>query len=145
MSKPPLRAAILIISDTASRDPSTDSCIPTLTRLFQTDRQWPHIRSAIVPDNVLDIQRSILQWTDSPDAVNLVVTSGGTGFAVKDVTPEVYRRNSTQTSTDRTGNHPAHTPPRPRPRVSISLAPQLHADNPSHGMLAASLKVTPCK
>ena len=43
-----------------------------------------------VPDDVLEIQRSIQAWSDDADSkVNLIVTSGGTGFAVKDRTPEV--------------------------------------------------------
>jgi gephyrin len=38
---------------------------------------------------VLEIQRAVTGWTDGEDFANLVVTTGGTGFAVKDVTPEV--------------------------------------------------------
>ena len=47
----------------------------------------------IIPDDVLEIQRAITRWTDQGDErINLVVTSGGTGFAVKDLTPEVGLR-----------------------------------------------------
>lgn len=91
-----LRAAILIISETASKDASTDKCISALRDVFATDGgdRWETADTKIVPDNVLDIQRSITQWTDSSDPVNLVVSSGGTGFAEKDVTPEVYHFSS---------------------------------------------------
>jgi predicted ATP-grasp superfamily ATP-dependent carboligase len=44
---------------------------------------------AIVPDDVQRIQRHILQWTDAEDYFNLIITTGGTGFAQKDHTPEV--------------------------------------------------------
>jgi gephyrin len=86
-----LKAAILIVSDTASKDASTDKCIPILTDVFGTvgDNQWEVTETSIVPDDVLAIQKSIRGWTDSHEPVNLIVTSGGTGFATKDVTPEV--------------------------------------------------------
>ena len=82
-----LTAAILVISETASHDSSTDKCIPALKEVL--DDQWHVAETKIVRDDVLDIQRAVTQWTDSHSSINLVVTSGGTGFAVKDVTPEV--------------------------------------------------------
>jgi gephyrin len=48
--------------------------------------------SEIVPDSVEAIQGFIRRWSDGQreeDKLNLIVTSGGTGFAVGDVTPEV--------------------------------------------------------
>ena len=87
-----LKAAILIISDTASKDASTDRAIPALEAVFSEagHDQWDITEKKIVPDDILEIQRSITSWTDHESSkVNLVVTSGGTGFAVKDRTPEV--------------------------------------------------------
>ena len=84
-----LSAAILIISETATKDPSTDKGIPALQEVFKANGRWGEVKTAIVPDDVLQIQRMITQWTDGEDFVNLIVTSGGTGFATKDVTPEV--------------------------------------------------------
>lgn len=86
-----LRAAILVVSDTASQDPTTDKCIPTLKQVFGDlgNDQWDISETDIVPDNTLTIQRTIKKWTDGPEPINLVITSGGTGFATKDVTPEV--------------------------------------------------------
>ncbi|CBX93793.1 hypothetical protein IAQ61_003677 [Plenodomus lingam] len=86
-----LKAAILVVSETASKDPSTDKCIPTLKEVFETlgNGQWDVSQAEIVPDSVLAIQRAIRTWTDGENPTNLVVTSGGTGFATKDVTPEV--------------------------------------------------------
>lgn len=86
-----LRAAILIVSETASKDPSTDKGITTLQQTFaeKGGDQWEANDTKIVTDDVLAIQRAITAWTDGPDPVKLVVTSGGTGFAQKDVTPEV--------------------------------------------------------
>jgi gephyrin len=86
-----LKAAILIVSDTASKDASADKCIPTLKDVFDKvgDDQWEVTETGIVPDDVLAIQRTIRGWTDCYDSINLIVTSGGTGFSTRDVTPEV--------------------------------------------------------
>jgi gephyrin len=86
-----LKAAILIVSDTASKNASTDKCIPVLKDVFGSigDNQWEVTETGIVPDDVLAIQKNIRRWTDCEEPVNLIVTSGGTGFATKDVTPEV--------------------------------------------------------
>lgn len=88
-----LRAAILIVSETASKDPSTDKCEPSLRQVFEQASSetttWEVSAVSIIPDDVLAIQRSVSQWTDGEDFVNLIVTSGGTGFTGKDVTPEV--------------------------------------------------------
>ncbi len=86
-----LKAAILIVSETAFRDSSTDKCIPVLKDVFSNsgNDQWDVSEIEIVPDNVLAIQKTIRRWTDGADFINLIVSSGGTGFATKDVTPEV--------------------------------------------------------
>ncbi|PGH18454.1 hypothetical protein AJ79_00524 [Helicocarpus griseus UAMH5409] len=116
MADSKLKVAILVISDTASRHPSTDKAANALAETFAADGgdRWNDPTSVIVPDNVLEIQRQILSWTDTEDYFNLVITTGGTGFAVKDNTPE-------------------------------AVSPLIHRHAPGlvHGMLAASLAVTP--
>lgn len=91
MSRPILRAAILIVSTTASKDPSSDAAELTLRNVFESEGggQWDVIESMIVPDVATQIQRQIMLWTDVLDSVNLIVTTGGTGFALADNTPEV--------------------------------------------------------
>ncbi|KAI9679467.1 MAG: hypothetical protein M1817_005489 [Caeruleum heppii] len=91
MSLQPLKAGILIVSDTASHDPSTDLTTEKLRHTFDVvgEGQWDVIETEIVPDNVTHIQRVVTAWTDSEHALNLIITSGGTGFAAKDFTPEV--------------------------------------------------------
>ena len=91
MSSPNLKAAILVVSTTASKNPSTDSSSALLKDVFEKEGggKWEVVETKIVGDDVLHIQRSITEWTDREDAVNVIVTTGGTGFAVHDTTPEV--------------------------------------------------------
>ncbi|KAF2009899.1 hypothetical protein BU24DRAFT_427932 [Aaosphaeria arxii CBS 175.79] len=116
MTDSKLKAAILIVSETASKDSSTDKCIPILKEVFQNlgNDQWNVASTAIVPDSIIDIQKTIKAWSDSENPINLIVTSGGTGFAVKDVTPE-----------------------------AVSMLLDKQAPGLVHGMLASSLSVTP--
>ncbi|KAB5523909.1 MoaB/Mog domain-containing protein [Coniochaeta sp. 2T2.1] len=112
-----LRAAILIVSTTAAKDPSSDAADVALRDVFSTDGggQWNVVDTKIVADNVTHIQQQIMQWTDGVEpAANLVVTTGGTGFAVSDETPE-------------------------------AVSALLHKQAPGlvHAMLSTSLSVTP--
>jgi len=91
MSKPTLKAAILVISTTASKDPSADVSGGILKDVFEKEGagQWEVVETKIVGDDVLEIQRGITSWTDQGNNVNVIITTGGTGFAVSDNTPEV--------------------------------------------------------
>lgn len=88
---PILKAAILVISTTAARDNSQDSSGSILDEVFRQGggRRWEVIEKKIVGDIVDDIQETIKDWTDREDTINVIVTTGGTGFAVHDITPEV--------------------------------------------------------
>lgn len=85
----PLKPAILIVSDTAAQDPASDKTVDALKPILWAEGKWECPIVKIVPDNILDIQRAVCDWTDGPDWRNLVLLTGGTGFAVKDNTPEV--------------------------------------------------------
>jgi gephyrin len=91
MSSPTLKAAILVVSTTASKDPTTDSSGGILKDVFDQDGggKWEVVDTRIVGDVVLDIQRTITGWTDQENAVNVIISTGGTGFAIHDSTPEV--------------------------------------------------------
>jgi len=90
MDKSKLKATVLIISDTAYQEPSTDKTGDILANVFETEGggQWTASHREIVPDDVLAIQRAVTKYCDGEDFVNFLVTTGGTGFAVKDNTPE---------------------------------------------------------
>ena len=77
------------MGDTAFKDPSTDRSGPILKELFsQQPDVWSIHAIDIVPDDIAKIQDKVKEFTDT-EYLNLVVTSGGTGFAIRDVTPEV--------------------------------------------------------
>ena len=85
-----LRANVLVVSDTASLDTSQDSCIPALRQLFaRQPSSWQVEDTSIVPDDPQRIQRTVQGWTDGEHPPHLIVTTGGTGFGVRDITPEV--------------------------------------------------------
>lgn len=84
-----LKVAILLVSDTASQNPASDKTADALTPILAAEGKWEPPTVRIVPDDVSQIQRAILDWTDAPNWYNLILLSGGTGFAIKDNTPEV--------------------------------------------------------
>ncbi len=83
----PLNIAVMTISDT--RDEDTDKSGPLLMQRL-TAAGHSLAGQALVKDEVPDIRRQIQAWVDDP-AVDVIITTGGTGFAPRDVTPEAVR------------------------------------------------------
>jgi len=83
----PLRIAILTVSDT--RDETSDRSGALLAQRL-TDAGHELADRAIVRDDVEEIQAVLRAWVERDD-VEVVVTTGGTGFAPRDVTPEAVR------------------------------------------------------
>lgn len=86
---PNLKPAILVVSDTASQDPASDQTAYALSSILAQEGKWEPPAVRIVPDNVFQIQQAVCDWTDGANWYNLILLSGGTGFAVRDNTPEV--------------------------------------------------------
>ena len=84
-----MQTAILTISDAGARgerdDTSGDAAAAWVRELGGTV-----VARAIVPDDTTAIVRTLLAWCDADD-VALVLTTGGTGLAARDVTPEATR------------------------------------------------------
>ncbi len=80
----PLRIAVLTVSDSRSLDDdrSGDTLVARLSDAghVAADRQ-------IVRDEIEDIRAVVRGWIDDPD-IDVVITTGGTGFTGRDVTPE---------------------------------------------------------
>jgi len=80
----PLKVAVLTVSDT--RDLSDDKSGATLVERIEAAGHALADR-AIVTDDVAAIRARVKAWIDNP-AVDVVITTGGTGFTGRDVTPE---------------------------------------------------------
>ncbi|KAF9094650.1 hypothetical protein BGX23_001819 [Mortierella sp. AD031] len=82
-----LRVGVLTISDTASQDPAADTSGPSLCRMVEAEPRYTVEVTACVPDDHKAIQKTVTAWCDDLD-LHLVLTTGGTGFGVRDCTPE---------------------------------------------------------
>ena len=80
-------AAILTISDTRSAGTREDTTTDQMTEILK-DAGIEVVATQLVPDEHDEIAAAIVQVADQAD---LVLTSGGTGFAPRDVTPEATR------------------------------------------------------
>jgi len=84
-----MRVAILTISDAASRG-ERDDLSGAAAAEWASSRGDEVTARALVPDDTVAIVRQLLAWCDD-DAADLVLTTGGTGLAPRDVTPEATR------------------------------------------------------
>ena len=83
----PIRVAILTVSDRASQGIYEDIVGPALCQLLE-DKLGASIRlTSIVPDERESISARLIDWADNNE-IDVIVTTGGTGFAPRDVTPE---------------------------------------------------------
>ena len=90
-----IRLGILTVSDRASRGEYADQSGPEVERCMTEFRasgaarwQLDVSRRAVVADEASDIERELRAWASAPAACNLILTTGGTGVAPRDVTPE---------------------------------------------------------
>ena len=80
------KAAVLTVSDRCSRGERPDEGGPLVAELLK-NAGYEVIQTMIVPDERGRIEAALRQWCDR-EPVDLIVTTGGTGFAPRDVTPE---------------------------------------------------------
>lgn len=81
-----LRFAILTVSDRSSRGERPDASGPALKEKILA-QGWQVLREDIVPDDLLVLKDMLSQWADGRE-FDVILTTGGTGFAPRDVTPE---------------------------------------------------------
>jgi len=81
-----LRIGILTVSDRSSRGERPDTSGPALESAVIA-QGWSVAQKAIVPDDRTAIQDTLASWADAGQ-VDVVLTTGGTGFSPRDVTPE---------------------------------------------------------
>src|SRR3954465_15091719 len=83
----PLRIAVLTVSDTRTEETDKSGAL-LAERLTAAGHKLAG--KAIVMDNVGAIQKQVNAWVADPE-IDLIITTGGTGFAPRDVTPEAVK------------------------------------------------------
>ena len=84
-----LRFGILTVSDRSARGERPDLSGPALVELVAA-AGWTVDRTAILADDLKALQETLIAWADEGQ-LDVILTTGGTGFAPRDVTPEATR------------------------------------------------------
>jgi len=79
-------AAVLTVSDRSFRGERPDTAGPLVAELLRS-AGYEVVNLDIVPDEQTEIEAALRRMADSGN-VQLLITTGGTGFAPRDVTPE---------------------------------------------------------
>ncbi|XP_058843305.1 gephyrin isoform X13 [Acipenser ruthenus] len=87
-----IRVGVLTVSDSCFRNLAEDRSGINLKDLVHDPSLLGGIISAykIVPDEIDEIKETLVDWCDEKE-LNLILTTGGTGFAPRDVTPEATK------------------------------------------------------
>ena len=79
-------AAVITVSDMGYRGEREDTSGPNLQRILR-EHGFEVAYTAMVPDEAEAIQRELLKCADEL-GISLILTTGGTGFSPRDITPE---------------------------------------------------------
>ena len=79
-------AAVITVSDKGARGERVDTSGPNLQRILR-EHEFEVAYTAMVPDEAEAIQRELLKCADEL-GLALILTTGGTGFSPRDITPE---------------------------------------------------------
>ena len=88
----PTRAVILTVSDRCSRGETTDTSGPTLAALTVKHLQAEIAHSECLPDDLDALAEFFARWSEPTKKIDLILSTGGTGLAPRDITPEALRR-----------------------------------------------------
>lgn len=82
-----IKAGVLVVSDRVSRgekeDRSGEAAVEALQEFCNV------VCQDVVPDDYAEIRSLLIQWCEND--VDVIITSGGTGFSPRDITPEATR------------------------------------------------------
>ena len=84
-----IKFAILTVSDRSSSGTREDQSGPLLQQAV-IDSGWEVKQTDIVSDEFPEIVDKLQTWSDSGE-INVILTTGGTGFSSRDVTPEATK------------------------------------------------------
>ena len=85
----PLRFGILTVSDRSARGERPDASGPALADRIRAEG-WEIATQEIVPDDFNALRATLSGWADA-GGLDIILTTGGTGFAPRDITPEATR------------------------------------------------------
>jgi molybdopterin adenylyltransferase len=81
-----LRFGILTVSDRSARGQRPDASGPALAAEVEA-QGWTVVRQEVIPDDRDAIRDQLIAWAGTGD-VDVILTTGGTGFSPRDQTPE---------------------------------------------------------
>ena len=84
------------VSDTASQDANADKSGPLIKELLVL-KEFQVTEARIVPDDEKAIRKIVKEWCSSGE-IDWIISTGGTGFGLRDRTPEASFRNTFVTS-----------------------------------------------
>ncbi len=84
-----ISVGIVTVSDRSSRGEREDLSGPAI-RQWAEDKGYRVAKEVIVPDDLNEIKKVLIDYTN--EALQLILTTGGTGFAPRDITPEATRQ-----------------------------------------------------
>ncbi len=84
-----IRVAILTISDSAVAGTRADLSGPALEQRAR-ELGWTVVDQRLIADEVMDIAKVLVELADG-GTIDVILTTGGTGLALRDVTPEATR------------------------------------------------------
>lgn len=85
-----MQVGIITVSDRAYAKAYEDHSGPMIRDLIEARLGWEVTQMRVVPDEAEYIRSELTRWVDELHLA-LIVTTGGTGFAPRDVTPEATR------------------------------------------------------
>jgi molybdopterin adenylyltransferase len=85
-----ISVGILTVSDRCYRGEAEDASSPLIGQWVTEELGGQVKRQDVVPDERDLIQETLVSWSDEHE-LDLILTTGGTGFALRDVTPEATR------------------------------------------------------
>jgi molybdenum cofactor synthesis domain-containing protein len=81
-----MRIALLTVSDRSASGLRADLSGPAIKEEI-LNQGWSVDQMEIVPDDLLTLKETMVAWADSGN-IDVILTTGGTGFSPRDITPE---------------------------------------------------------
>lgn len=125
-----MRFGVLTISDRSSQGIRPDTSGPVLQAAIER-QGWQVTKYGIVPDDIATIQATLIAWCDA-DTIDVLLTTGGTGFSPRDVTPE---------ATLHVVERPAPGIPEAMRQASLALTPHAMLSRAAAGIRGRTLIV----